>query len=258
MDEYDLRLTSITRDLVWASTQFFQGMRKVIVRRGTENGAAKFAAVFGISTKNQGGGIWAPIGSRVNLIDSPSFSRRQARTWMPSDSCIYNLTSYSNDNVAKCRHCTGRVDQAAAASASHTLPIAIMFGAQHCCALKVCWFRCHYHYLRKIVKSASHAMAKMLGQNNPSANSDCTAYMGTVFLQGISMQDLQTINVNDGYDGSCAISNNEHYRNLLNMELIQYYLKNTTLTNSKKRTQRSTQQPHCNSFLPFYGRICRC
>ena len=66
MDEHDLRLTSITRDLIWPRTQFFQGMREIDVGRGTENGAAKFAAVFGLSTKNhRGGGLWPPIGSRV-------------------------------------------------------------------------------------------------------------------------------------------------------------------------------------------------
>ena len=48
-------------------TQFFQGMREIDVERGTENGAAKSAAVFGLSTKNdRGRGPLAPFGARVN------------------------------------------------------------------------------------------------------------------------------------------------------------------------------------------------
>ena len=61
MDEHDLRMTSITRDLILPMTQFFQGMREIDVERGTENGAAKSAAVFGLSTKNhRGRGPLAP------------------------------------------------------------------------------------------------------------------------------------------------------------------------------------------------------
>ena len=36
---------------------------------------------------------------------------------------------------------------------------------------------------------------------------------------------------------------------------VRYYLKNKTLTNGKKHTERSTQQQDCNSFPLFYGRI---
>ena len=42
-------------------------MREIDVGRGTENGAAKFAAVFGLSTKNHRGGPLGPIGARVNV-----------------------------------------------------------------------------------------------------------------------------------------------------------------------------------------------
>ena len=41
-------------------------MRKIDVGRGTENGALKFAAVFGLSTKNHRGALAPPpIGSRA-------------------------------------------------------------------------------------------------------------------------------------------------------------------------------------------------
>ena len=46
-------------------TQFFRGMREIDVGRGTESGAAKFAAVFGLSTKKTWGAC-PPIGARVN------------------------------------------------------------------------------------------------------------------------------------------------------------------------------------------------
>ena len=39
------------------------------------------------------------------------------------------------------------------------------------------------------------------------------------------MQDSQTININASYDGSYAISSNEHYRSSLKMPLIRYYRK---------------------------------
>ena len=55
MDEHDLRLTSMTRDVTWPRTQFFRECAKLIFRRGIENGAAKFAAVFGLFTKNHRG-----------------------------------------------------------------------------------------------------------------------------------------------------------------------------------------------------------
>ena len=38
----------------------FQGMREIDVGRGTENGEAKFAAVFGLSTKNHRGALCPP------------------------------------------------------------------------------------------------------------------------------------------------------------------------------------------------------
>ena len=43
-------------------------MREIDVGRGTESGAAKFAAVFGLYTKNHMGGLCPPppIGARVN------------------------------------------------------------------------------------------------------------------------------------------------------------------------------------------------
>ena len=41
-------------------------MRKIDFGRGTENGAAKLAAVFGLFTKNHRGPFGAPIGARVN------------------------------------------------------------------------------------------------------------------------------------------------------------------------------------------------
>ena len=62
MDEHDLRLTSFTRDLIRPRTQFFKGMYKIDVRRGTENGATKFAVAFGLSTKNH-----PPSGRRLKL-----------------------------------------------------------------------------------------------------------------------------------------------------------------------------------------------
>ena len=43
-------------------------MREIDIERGTENGEAKFASVFGLSTKKHRGALWSPppIGSRVN------------------------------------------------------------------------------------------------------------------------------------------------------------------------------------------------
>ena len=43
-------------------------MREIDVRRGTVNGAAKFAAVFRLSMKNpRGGPLGPPIGTRVKI-----------------------------------------------------------------------------------------------------------------------------------------------------------------------------------------------
>ena len=52
----------------------FQGMREIEIRRDTENGAAKFAAVFGLSTKTpRGGAFGPPIGSQVNVFFNSKF-----------------------------------------------------------------------------------------------------------------------------------------------------------------------------------------
>ena len=72
-----------------------------------------------------------------------------------------------------------------------------------------------------------YTFAKMLEANNPSANSDCTTYTSTPTLQGISIQDSQTINIYVIYDGSYAISSDEHYRNSLSMLLDSVLSKNT-------------------------------
>ena len=69
MDEHDIRLTSITRDLIWPRTRFFQGMREIDVGRGTENGVAKFCSRFWVNYEIPQGGLCPPpIRARVNLI----------------------------------------------------------------------------------------------------------------------------------------------------------------------------------------------
>ena len=57
-------------------------MRKIDVGRGTENGAAKFAAFFGLLAKNHRGALCPPpIRARVNLVslDGPTFARGHQR-----------------------------------------------------------------------------------------------------------------------------------------------------------------------------------
>ena len=62
-------------------------MREIDVGRGTENGTAKFAAVFGLLTKNHRGGPFGPpppirarvnIGSRAVLVRNVSRVRKGA------------------------------------------------------------------------------------------------------------------------------------------------------------------------------------
>ena len=53
-------------------------MREIDLRRGTENGAAKFAAVLGhLYEKPQGGGLWAlPSGRGLKFVDSAALTER--------------------------------------------------------------------------------------------------------------------------------------------------------------------------------------
>ena len=69
MAEHDLSLTSITFDLWWPRVRFFQRMRRIDARRGTEKFKALFPTEFELLTKNHQGGPKGPppIRSRVNL-----------------------------------------------------------------------------------------------------------------------------------------------------------------------------------------------
>ena len=58
--EHDLSLTSITFDLGWPRIQFFQRMRIIDARRGTENFKALFPTEFGLLTKTHQGALWPP------------------------------------------------------------------------------------------------------------------------------------------------------------------------------------------------------
>ena len=64
--EHDLSLTSITFDLEWPRANFFQRMRRIDARRGTENIKALFPTKFELLAKNQQEGpLGPPIRSRV-------------------------------------------------------------------------------------------------------------------------------------------------------------------------------------------------
>ena len=47
-------------------------MREIGFERGTENGAAKFGAVFGEIDEKPQGALWPPIRARVNIRCNPS------------------------------------------------------------------------------------------------------------------------------------------------------------------------------------------
>ena len=82
-------------------------------------------------------------------------------------------------------------------------------------------------------------------------------YMSTPTLQGISMQDSQTINIFATYNGSYAITSDEHYGNSLNMPLdpvLSKKKKTLTVksTNTKEHTAATLQQ--LPAVLWLYGR----